>query len=140
MVKLRLRRKGRIHHPVYDIVAVDSRSRRDGAFIERLGYYDPNTLPSTISIDPDRAIYWLDTGAQPTETVRLLLSYDGILLRRYLALKGKNQVEIEEEVQKHKETTKNRYFRRKELRSQRRITRAKEKEAAEKEAANATAE
>lgn len=137
MVKLRLRRKGRIHHPVYDIVAVDSRSRRDGAFLERLGYYDPNTQPSTISLDPDRTVYWLNTGAQPSDTVRFLLSYDGILLRRQLAFKGKNQEEIEEEVKKHKETVSNRYFRRKALRAKRRETRAKEKAEAEKAAAAA---
>ena len=51
MVRLRLRRKGRRHYPVYDIVAVDQRKRRDGAFIERLGYYNPNNTPSTISVD-----------------------------------------------------------------------------------------
>lgn len=121
MVKLRLRRKGRAHYPVYDIVAVDGRSRRDGAFIERLGYMNPNTQPSTVNIDPNRALYWLNVGAQPTEVVRDLLSYEGILLRRHLNFKGKSQAEIEEAVNKHKEVVKSRYFRRKELRKKRKV-------------------
>jgi len=137
MVKLRLRRKGRKHFAVYDIVAVDSRKPRDGAFLERLGYYDPNTQPSTIKIDPDRAIYWLNVGAQPTPIVRNLLSYDGILLRKYLALKGKNQVEIEEEVAKHKDNTLARYTRRKELRKKRKQAKIKAEQDAKKAEAEA---
>lgn len=136
MVKLRLRRKGRKHFAVYDVVAVDSRKRRDGAYLERLGYYDPNTQPSTISIDPDRAIHWLNVGAQPSPIVRNLLSYDGILLRKYLAVKGKNQVEIEAEVAKHKENTLARYARRKDLRKKRKAAKIK----AEKDAKQAEAE
>lgn len=125
MVKLRLRRKGRTHHPVYDIIASDGRKKRDGAFIERLGYYDPHTHPSTVKIDPDRAIYWLNTGAQPTNIVENLLSYEGILLRRHLQFKGKDQVEIEAEVSKHRTVAKDRYFRRKELRVKRVENKAK---------------
>lgn len=127
MVKLRLRRKGRIHLPVYDVVAVDSRKKRDGKYIERLGYFDPNQNPSTIKIDPDRAIYWLNNGAQPSKTVKNLLSYEGILLKRALGFKGKEEGEIEEEVAKHKEIVKSRYFRRK----QHRLDKAKAKEEAE---------
>ncbi len=119
MVKLRLRRKGRVHHPVYDIVVTDGRARRDGAYLERLGYYDPNTNPSTISIDPDRAIYWLNVGGQPTEVVKMLLSYEGVLLRRQLNFKGVSPVEIEEKVTKHKEIVKARFKRRKDLRKKR---------------------
>ena len=103
MVKLRLRRKGKKFHPVYDIVAVDGRSRRDGAYLERLGYYDPNTPKSTIKIDHNRAIYWLNNGAQPTDITRHLLSYDGVLLRRTLEFKKKSASEIEQEVEKHKD-------------------------------------
>lgn len=132
MVKLRLRRKGRIHKPFYDIVALDSRKRRDGAFIERLGYYDPNTHPSTIVIDSDRALYWLNVGAQPTDVVRQLLSYEGILLRKHLALKGKTQPEIEEAVLLHKKTAGSRYERRKKLRKQRQIAKLKAEEEAKK--------
>lgn len=136
MVKIRLRRKGRIHYPFYDIVALDSRKRRDGAFIERLGYYNPNTHPSTISIDPDRTIYWLNVGAQPSTVVSKLLSYEGILLRRQLAFKGKNQVEIEAEVEKHKQVVLARYQRRKDLRKKRIIAKAKAAEQAKEEAAS----
>jgi small subunit ribosomal protein S16 len=132
MVRLRLRRKGRIHHPVYDIVAVDGRKKRDGAFLERLGYYDPHHQPSSIKIDADRAIYWLNNGAQPSDLVRELMSYEGVLLRRALQFKGKSEEEIVAEVEKHKEVAKERYFRRKELRKQKVVAKEKAKEEAEK--------
>jgi small subunit ribosomal protein S16 len=119
MVKLRLRRKGRIHHAVYDVVAVDGRARRDGAYLERLGYFDPNTSPSTIKINPDRAIHWLNNGAQPTEVVKLLLSYEGILLRRHLTFKGKTAEEIQTAVDQHKAATTARYQKRKTMRAKR---------------------
>ena len=135
MVKIRLRRKGKKFHPVYDIVAMNSRSRRDGAFLERLGYYDPNTTKSTIKIDHDRTIYWLNNGAQPTDAARHLLSYEGVLLRRFLQGKGKNAVEINNEVEKHREVVAARYERRKKLREDRIIRKAKEaKKKAEDEA------
>lgn len=133
MVKIRLRRKGRTHHPVYDIVAVDGRKKRDGAFIERLGYYDPHTIPSTISIDPYRTIYWLNVGAQPTDIVKNLLSYEGVLLRRHLQFKGKAPEEIEELVQKHKSNAKTRYFRLKEKRKKKEEAKAKAAQKEEKE-------
>ncbi len=116
MVKIRLRRKGRIHHAVYDIVAVNGKARRDGAYLERLGFYDPNTIPSTIKINPERTIYWMNVGAQPTETVKHLLSYEGVLLQRALEFKGVSSEEISERVIKHKEVVKARFTRRKELR------------------------
>jgi len=119
MVKLRLRRKGRKHYPVYDIVAVNVRARRDGAFLERLGYYNPNTHPNTIVVDSNRALYWLNVGAQPSPTVNRILSYEGILLTKHLKLKGKTDDEIAAEVQKHKEIVAARYLRRKELRKKR---------------------
>lgn len=119
MVKLRLRRRGRRNYAFYDIVAADSRSPRDGRFIEHIGYYDPNTTPSTIVIDAERALYWLNVGARPTHTVRLLLSYEGILLRRRLMEAGKSPEEIERMVAEHKERVRQRYFRLKERRAQR---------------------
>lgn len=109
MVKLRLRRKGRIHNPVYDVVAVDIRRKRDGKYLERLGYYDPNHKPSVIKINADSAIKWLNNGAQPTDRVRLLLSYEGILLRRTMEFKGKSEEEIAEAVEKHKANAASRY-------------------------------
>jgi small subunit ribosomal protein S16 len=102
MVRLRLRRKGKKAYPVYDIVAVDKRKRRDGAYLERLGYFDPNTSPNTVQIDADSAIEWLNKGAQPSETMKFILSYEGILLKRHLQFKGKTEAEIEEAVEKHK--------------------------------------
>ena len=116
MVKLRLRRKGRMHHAVYDIIAIDGRKRRDGAFLERLGWFDPNTNPSTISINADKAIHWLNVGAQATPVVNKILSYEGVLLRRHMQFKGKTEQEIAEAIEKHKTVVHERYFRRKELR------------------------
>lgn len=131
MVKLRLRRKGRKHYPVYDIVAVDGRARRDGDFLERLGYYNPNNHPNTIVVDHQKCLYWLGVGAQPSEVVKMLLSYEGILLRRHLTLKGKTAEEIEAEVAKHQKVVKSRYDRRKDLRFKRKE--AKKKAEAKKE-------
>jgi len=77
LVKIRLRRMGKKKQPSYRIVVADSRSPRDGAYIEAVGFYDPMTEPSTIRIDSERALYWLGEGAQPTEQVRNLLKIDG---------------------------------------------------------------
>ncbi|MEZ4562445.1 MAG: 30S ribosomal protein S16 [Thermomicrobiales bacterium] len=78
MVKLRLRRMGAKKRPSYRIVAADSRSPRDGDFIETVGFYDPLTEPSTIKVDIERARHWLSVGAQPTDTVRSLLTRAGV--------------------------------------------------------------
>ncbi|MCX7605743.1 MAG: 30S ribosomal protein S16 [Bacteroidia bacterium] len=94
-VKLRLRRDGRRHHAFFHLVAADSRSPRDGRFIEKLGFYNPNTHPAEIRFDHERVLYWLKKGAQPTETVRSLLSREGILLKLHLWRKGKTAEEIE---------------------------------------------
>ncbi len=80
-VKLRLRRMGKKKQPLYKVVAADSRSPRDGKFLESIGLYNPLTNPSTIEIKEERALYWLNVGAQPTETVKSLLSQKGILLK-----------------------------------------------------------
>ncbi|GHU50044.1 hypothetical protein FACS1894127_4660 [Clostridia bacterium] len=77
-VKIRLRRMGAHKRPFYRIVVADSRSPRDGRFIEELGYYNPLTDPATVKIDGDKARKWLSTGAQPTDTVRALLKKAGI--------------------------------------------------------------
>jgi len=73
MVKIRLRRMGAKKNPYYRIVVADSRSPRDGRFIEEIGSYDPLASPSAINIDLERADYWIKNGAQPTDTVRALL-------------------------------------------------------------------
>lgn len=83
-VKLRLQRHGKKGKPFFHIVAADSRSPRDGKFIERIGSYNPNTNPATIQLDNEKAITWLKNGAQPTDTVRAMLGYTGVLFRQHL--------------------------------------------------------
>jgi len=83
-VKIRLSRKGRKRRPFYHIVIADSRAPRDGRFIERVGSYDPTTNPATINLDFDKALDWLTKGAQPTDTVRAILSHKGVLLKKHL--------------------------------------------------------
>jgi small subunit ribosomal protein S16 len=89
--KIRLQRYGKKHAAYFHIVVADERSKRDGRFIERLGSYNPNTNPATIDLDFDRALYWVGTGAVPSDTCRAILSYKGILMRDHLrrgVLKG----------------------------------------------------
>lgn len=85
-VKIRLTRRGRKKLALYDIVVADARSPRDGRFIEKLGNYNPNTHPATIQLEEENALQWLRKGAQPTHTVRTILSSHGILLRKHLQL------------------------------------------------------
>lgn len=85
-VKLRLQRKGRKKAPFYHIVVADSRSPRDGKFIEKIGTYNPLTVPATIEIDREKAYDWLTKGAQPTDTVRAILGFKGVLYRKHLQL------------------------------------------------------
>jgi len=83
-VKIRLQRHGRKGKPFFWIVAADSRSKRDGRSLEKIGTYDPNTNPATIDLDIDEAVKWLQNGAQPTDTARAILSYKGALLKNHL--------------------------------------------------------
>lgn len=82
--KIRLQRKGRKKRPFYYIVVADSRSPRDGKFIQKIGSYNPLTVPATIHLDRNRALHWLQKGAQPTDTVRRILSYKGVLYLKHL--------------------------------------------------------
>ncbi|MGC6438889.1 MAG: 30S ribosomal protein S16 [Flavobacteriaceae bacterium] len=84
-VKLRLQRHGKKGKPFYWIVAADSRAKRDGRFLEKLGTYNPNTNPAQIEINVDSAVQWLENGAQPTDTTRAILSHEGVLLKKHLA-------------------------------------------------------
>jgi len=84
MVKIRLQRVGRKKAPQYHIVITDSRNPRDGKFIENIGQYNPTTIPATISINKDKALTWLQNGAQPTDTVHRILKYKGILYHKHL--------------------------------------------------------
>jgi small subunit ribosomal protein S16 len=83
-VKLRLARHGKKGYAYYHIVVADSRSPRDGKFIEQIGSYNPNTNPATISVQTDKALEWLEKGAQPTDTVRAILSYKGVMYKKHL--------------------------------------------------------
>ena len=78
-VKIRLRRMGQKKAPFYRIIVADSRSPRDGKFIEEVGYYNPMTNPAEIKVDADKVQKWLDSGAQPTETVKSILTKSGII-------------------------------------------------------------
>ncbi|TAJ14655.1 30S ribosomal protein S16 [Marinilabiliaceae bacterium JC017] len=83
-VKIRLSRHGRKRYAYYHIVVADSRAPRDGRFIERIGSYNPNTNPATINLDFEKALGWLFKGAQPTDTCRAILSYNGVLMKKHL--------------------------------------------------------
>ena len=83
-VRIRLQRHGKKGKPFYWVVAADSRSKRDGKFLEKLGTYNPNTNPATIDLDVDSSVKWLQNGAQPTDTAKAILSYKGVLLKHHL--------------------------------------------------------
>ncbi len=82
--KIRLQRHGKKGKPFYYVVVADSRAPRDGKFIERIGSYNPNTNPATIDLNFDKALDWLNKGAQPTDTTRAILSYKGVLYKKHL--------------------------------------------------------
>ncbi len=83
-VKIRLSKKGRKKLPYYHIVVADSRAPRDGKFVERIGLYNPQTNPATIELNFDRALDWLQKGAQPTDTCRAILSEQGVMMKKHL--------------------------------------------------------
>ena len=83
-VRIRLQRHGKKGKPFYWVVAADSRSPRDGRYLEKLGVYNPNTNPATVDIDVDGCVKWLGNGAQPSDTARTLLSYRGAMLKHHL--------------------------------------------------------
>lgn len=91
MVRIRLARRGRKKLAIYDVVVADQKSPRDGRFIERVGTYNPNSNPASIELNEERALHWVMVGAQPSPTVKAMLSYRGILLKKHLqqgVLKG----------------------------------------------------
>lgn len=83
-VKIRLARRGRRKAPFYHIVVADARSPRDGKFIEKIGSYNPMTVPATIDLDNEKAIEWIQNGAQPTDTARAIMRFKGVLYRLHL--------------------------------------------------------
>ena len=90
MVKIRLNRMGAKRQPFYRLVVADSRSPRDGRFIEIVGNYDPTKNPAVVNIDEEKVISWIKNGAQPTDTVRSLLSKQGIMKKIHEERKAKN--------------------------------------------------
>ncbi|MBT8271968.1 MAG: 30S ribosomal protein S16 [Bacteroidia bacterium] len=99
-VKIRLQRHGKKGKPFYWIVAADTRAKRDGKFLEKLGSYNPNTNPAIIDLDVDGAVKWLQNGAQPTETARAILSYKGAMMKKHLAEGVRKGALTEEEAEK----------------------------------------
>lgn len=86
MVKIRLARRGRKKLAMYDVVVADARAPRDGRFIEKLGTYNPLTVPAKVDLNNDRAFHWLMQGAQPSDTVKAMLSFRGVMLRKHLQI------------------------------------------------------
>jgi len=97
--KIRLQRHGKKGNAFYYIVVADARAPRDGRFIERLGSYNPNTNPATIDINFDKALDWMNEGAQPTDTCRAILSYKGVLYKKHLQGGLKKGALTEEQVE-----------------------------------------
>ena len=95
--RIRLQRKGKKGLPVYHVVIADGRAPRDGKFIERIGIYNPVSKPAEIDINFERALYWLQAGAEPTDTVNALLSFKGVLYKHHL-LKGVKKGAMTEEI------------------------------------------
>lgn len=105
--RMRLARRGRRHYAFYSIVIADQRAPRDGKFTEKIGTYNPNTNPATVDLDFDRAIYWLGKGAQPTDTVRNILSREGVLMKKHLLGGVEKGAFTAEEAEKRFEAWKN---------------------------------
>lgn len=85
-VKIRLQRRGKKGKPFYWVVAADARAKRDGKYLEKIGTYNPNTTPASIQLNIESALKWLQNGAQPTDTAKSILSREGVLLKKHLAV------------------------------------------------------
>jgi len=133
LVRLRLQRHGRKKAAYYHIVAADSRKKRDGRIIEDLGRFNPLTEPVLVKVDTDRVIYWLKTGAQPSETVERILRKEGIYYRMHLERWKKSPEEIEETISKWKEERENKTDKVLTGKEAKKAALAAEKEAFEKE-------
>jgi small subunit ribosomal protein S16 len=101
---MRLQRKGRKKSPFYHIVVADARSPRDGKYIERIGSYNPMTVPATIELDREKAYSWLENGAQPSETMRAILRFKGVLYLKHLMKGVKKGAMTQEEAEAKYET------------------------------------
>ncbi len=139
-VHLRLRRMGKKKQPFYRIVAIDSRVARDGKYLDNIGTYNPRSEPAAVSVNNERAVYWLSKGAKPSDTVRSLLRRQGILMRLHLRKLGKDETQIGEEMQKWEAIQAERQKRLEALHEQKKRQRkAKKEEAPAAVAENATA-
>ena len=104
--RIRLQRHGHKNYAFYTIVIADAQAPRDGKFIERIGTYNPNTNPATVELKFDRALYWVNVGAQPTDTVRSIMSHEGVYLMKHLLTGVKKGAFDEAEAQKRFEAWK----------------------------------
>lgn len=132
---------GRKKAPIYKIVAADSRSRRDGRYIEAVGLYNPNVNPAKVDLAEDRALYWLTSGAQPTVTVKNILSHKGLMLKHHLSKSGADENKVTTEFAKWESLQESKLQRihDKKLRRKDKKRKAAEKPAEEKPAAAAEA-
>jgi small subunit ribosomal protein S16 len=131
-VKLRLRRMGKKNQPIYKMVAADSRSPRNGKFLEAVGFYNPLTNPHTLELKEDRVMYWLNVGAEPTHTVKSLLRQKGLTLKKELLSKGLDEEKVKSEIENWQKM--------KEAGSKKRIDKKLSRKAKAKQEAEATAE
>ena len=130
-VKLRLQRMGKKKQPIYKIVAVDSRVKRDGRFIDAVGLYNPSTNPMTITLREDRVFHWLERGAQPTDTVKNLLSRKGVWLKWGLKKKKADEATIAAEFEKWQMMQSAKLQKENERKARRKAAKKKKKAAAE---------
>ena len=135
MVKLRLKRMGKKRKPIYRIVAADARSPRDGRFIEDVGFYDPNKEPMEVKIKEKRVVYWINSGAKPTETVMSLLRRQGLIHKLRLKKRGFSEEAITEEMNKYFDKKKDQLEREKERKVRRRQNKTKKSKEEKKEGA-----
>jgi small subunit ribosomal protein S16 len=129
---IRLTRMGRKKHPFYRLVVLDSRSRRDGAYIEKLGHYNPFVEPYEIEVDHDKTIAWLEKGAGMSDTARALLRNEGVLYRWHLKKSGASVADIESKVEEYRSRHGSRLDLERKKRSEARANEAKKREDAEK--------
>lgn len=143
-VKIRLARRGRKKLALYDVVVADARAPRDGRFIEKIGTYNPLTNPASIELDEEKAFKWLMNGAQPTDTVKAMLSYRGIMLRKHLQIgvvKGAiNQEEADKRLAEWKQTKNAKIQAKKDTLAQSKEAQAKARKEAETKIKEARAE
>jgi small subunit ribosomal protein S16 len=128
---------GKKKQPFYRIDAIDSRAARDGEYLENLGTYNPRTDPAAVILKPERALYWLTRGAQPSDTVRNILSRQGVLLRWHMGKRNYDETRQQEEIKKWEAAQIDRQRRQEAEREQNKRSRKKKKEAAIEAAAAA---